>query len=133
MLIMKKFFFTCAIAAAALAVSLNNFAGAAHKNGADANMYAANDTIPKKDTTKKDTPSFAFNALDTIPKKDTVKKDTTPAYAYAFNALDTIPKKDTVKKDTTPAYAFVYNRLDTIPKKDTVKKDTTAFALLAKN
>ncbi len=51
---MKRIILSCAVAFSAVALCLNNFAGAAPK---PVNMakYAANDTIPKKDTVKKDT------------------------------------------------------------------------------
>ncbi|HTE12416.1 MAG TPA: hypothetical protein VK645_15635 [Chitinophagaceae bacterium] len=47
----------------------------------------------------------SYNVSDTVPKKDTTKKDTTFAQLNENNAyvasLDTVPKKDTTKKDTT--------------------------------
>lgn len=85
---MKRIILSCAVVASALAFAVNNNAGAAPKN----------------------MEGFKYEANDTIPKKDTVKKDTTNGlYASAFNysVNDTIPKKDTVKKDTTHAMAFV--------------------------
>ncbi len=104
---MKKILFTCAVALAAIAISTNNFAGRAHTHGQQFNAYAANDTIPRrKDTTKKDTNTFAFNVADTIPKRDTIKRDTT---AFAFAAFDTIPKKDTIKRDTTGYALYAKN------------------------
>lgn len=53
-LIMKKIILSAAAAFSALALFMNNNAGAAPKTG-EAYKYAANDTIPKKDTVKKDT------------------------------------------------------------------------------
>ncbi len=85
---MKRIILSCAVVASALAFAVNNNAGAAPKN-MEGVKYATNDTIPKKDTVKKDT--------------------TNKLYASAFNYQlhDTIPQKDTVKKDTTHAMAFV--------------------------
>ncbi|HWB24449.1 MAG TPA: hypothetical protein VG738_03170 [Chitinophagaceae bacterium] len=51
---MKKIILACGVAFTALAFCFNNFAGAAPKHETTS-KYAVNDTIPKKDTTKKDT------------------------------------------------------------------------------
>jgi len=51
---MKRIILSCGVAFGALALCINNFAGAAPKH-ANTVKYAYNDTIPKKDTTKKDT------------------------------------------------------------------------------
>jgi len=83
---MKRIILSCAVVASALAFAVNNNAGAAPKNN-EGFKYAANDTIPKKDTVKKDT--------------------TNRLYAFNYSLNDTIPQKDTVKKDTTHAMAFV--------------------------
>ena len=54
-----------------------------NSNAHTLSSYNVSDTVPKKDTTKKDSlfqldQSAAFVAsLDTVPKKDTSKKDTT--------------------------------------------------------
>lgn len=83
---MKRIILSCAVVASALAFAVNNNAGAAPTN--EGFKYAANDTIPKKDTVKKDTTkglyasAFNYSLHDTIPQKDTVKKDTTHAMAF---------------------------------------------------
>ena len=50
---MKRIILTGAVAVSAVAFCLNSFAGA--PKPVKAAKYAANDTIPKKDTAKKDT------------------------------------------------------------------------------
>jgi len=50
---MKRIILSCAVAFGAIAFCMNSNAGAAPKMGAY--KYAVNDTIPKKDTVKKDT------------------------------------------------------------------------------
>lgn len=85
---MKRIMLSCAVIASAFAIAVNNNAGATPTNS-EGYKYAANDTIPKKDTVKKDTTNGLYAT----------------AFNYAVN--DTIPKKDTVKKDTTQAMAFV--------------------------
>jgi hypothetical protein len=76
---MKKIIFSCAIALATLAICVDNYAGTAVKTAFRTADYV-NDTVPKKDTVKKDSPAYAILTRyvnDTIPKKDTTRKDTT--------------------------------------------------------
>ncbi|HVX49648.1 MAG TPA: hypothetical protein VHB48_05795 [Chitinophagaceae bacterium] len=53
---MKRIILSFGVALAGVAFCVSNFAGAAPKHEAKS-RYVYNDTIPKKDTTKKDTSS----------------------------------------------------------------------------
>lgn len=75
----------------------------------------------------------SLSAVDTLPKKDTTHKDSLQYSAMNVSLLDTLPKKDTTKKDTMFSSAVAYRLVgDTIPKGDTTKKDTS-FQSLAFN
>jgi len=72
---------------------------------------AVTDTVPKKDSTRKDS-SFtlpqlndnnAVASLDTVPKKDSTRKDSIAfaklnSNSHFVASLDTVPKKDTTTK-----------------------------------
>ncbi len=52
----------------------------------------------------------AFTVADTLPKKDTTKKDTMFSSAFAYRlVVDTMPRRDTIRKDTS-YQAFAFNR-----------------------
>ncbi len=94
-------------------------------------IHAAGNDTAKAMGEKMSAATLSFR--DTLPRKDTTRKDSLQYGAMNLSTFDTLPKKDTTKKDTMFSSAVAYRLIgDTIPKRDTTKKDTS-FQTLAFN